>query len=621
MSPEAWVEAGELTWLDWHLARTLMRLAGEGAESIQWAIALLSRAVREGDVCLDLARLEEKLARWEVEHPLPVSADQIVHDVGKSLLVGGGSPVTPLVFDSKGRLYLRRYWVYERRVLEDLQQRAGRIANEASAPLLRPLVERVFPNRSPFPGDEPDWQLAAALVALRRHLCVITGGPGTGKTYLVGRILAVLNELVLRQGRPPLRVALTAPTGKAAARLAQAIGEACGQLGNWVSEEAKDRLPRESFTIHRLLQPVGTSETSFRFRKDNPLLVDVVVVDECSMVDLALFAHLLAALPAHARLILLGDEHQLASVEAGAVLGDICKRGDPLRFSPEQRQWLVEASGGRLANLPAGDDRARPLADCIVRLVRSYRHSESGGIGQLARAINAGDGKQAWQLLREDPTGSVGLAPPEKDRELSPDLCAEVTKGFSAYLGATDPQQRVREFGQYRVLCPHRHGPAGVSFLNGQIEAALAAAGRVRPTQPWYPGRPVLVLENDYRLRLFNGDLGIVTEDDRDGQRVVEVVFLTPEGEVRRLPPSRLPRHQTAFAMTIHKSQGSEFEVVSVVLPVRESALLTRELLYTAVTRAKRRVVVHAEEEVFCRAVARRFERSSGLRDGLWGEA
>lgn len=615
MTLEELVQREELTWLDLHLARTLARLAGERQESVQYAIALLSRAVREGDVCLDLANLEDKLARWEFEEPRPWPAEAIADSVANSALVGDGRVPTPLVLDSKGRLYLRRYWTYEHRVVRDLQQRASQVASDVTAAQVRPIAERLFPEQ---PASQPDWQLVATLVAVRRRLCVITGGPGTGKTYTAARILALLNELALRQGRELPRVALTAPTGKAAARLAQAIGEARGKLRQAIGRQAEDGLPRESFTIHRLLQPIGDSDTSFRFCADNPLLVDVVVVDECSMVDLALFAHLLSAMPPHARLILLGDEHQLASVEAGAVLGDICNRGAPRRFSKEQRQWLIEASGNRLDRLPEGSDRAVGLADCIVRLVHSHRYKEDGGIGQLAKAIQAGNAAEAWRVLQKDRSGALGLAPAAQQGEISRELREAVQRGFRPYLGACCAEARLREFEKYRVLCPHRHGPAGVSFLNRQIEATLAAAQLLQPTGQWYPQRPVLILKNHYPLRLFNGDLGTVVEQHRDGQRSWEVAFLTPEAAVRCIAAARLPHHQTAFAMTIHKSQGSEFEEVDVVLPAKDSPLLTRELLYTAITRAKERVVVHTEEKIFRLAVERQIQRSSGLRDGLW---
>ncbi len=618
MTLEAWVESGNLSWLDLHLSRALTTLGRVEGEEAQLVVALLSSAVRGGHVCLDLAHPAATLQRLGFDLSLDPRVNRGFAALRASELVSDGSEHTPLVLDFARRLYLRRYWEYEQFVLRALRERASQVEEAATPDTLRPLIERLFPPDQGAKG-EPDWQMAAALIASRRRFCVITGGPGTGKTYTAARVLALLLEVAKERGQPAPRIALAAPTGKAAARLAQTIGEARDHLASAVSMETCSRLPAEASTIHRLLRPIGGSDARFVFCADHPLLADVVVVDECSMVDLALFAHLLAAVPPHARLILLGDEHQLASVEAGAVLGDICDRGRERGYSAEQAAWLERASGGRLAGVPLGSSANTPLADCIVRLKRNYRFRGEGGIGALARAINRGDSEEAWRLLEKAGAGdAIGLAPPAREREIRSELREAVRKGFAPYLRKRDPGERLEQFEQYRVLCPHRHGPAGVSFLNRQIEACLARANLIRPYAAWYDGRPVLVTENSYALRLFNGDIGVVTERSGEG-RGPQVAFRTASGELRFVPPIWLPAHQTAFAMTIHKSQGSEFECVDVVLPQQPGPLLTRELLYTAITRAKQRVVLHSNREVFVTAVRQRVERSSGLRDGLWG--
>jgi exodeoxyribonuclease V alpha subunit len=608
---------GTLSWFDVHLSRTLARVGGEPRESVQLLVALLSAAVRNGHVCLDLHALPAQLVQAGLD-PETVALAQAGRDqISGSRLAGSGGASTPLVLDAKGRLYLRRYWEYEQRVVDDLLARAANPV-EIEPRAVAPIAAALFPDRSGQAG-EPNWQLAAALVACRQRLCVITGGPGTGKTYSVARILALLAELALQQGKAPPRVLLAAPTGKAASRLAQAIGEASATLTG-ISQQARAQLPAVASTIHRLLRPVAGSPTRFRFGPDQPFPADVVVIDECSMVDLALFSHLLAAIPAQARLILLGDEHQLASVEAGAVLGDLCDRGAPHGYSERQVRWLAEASGWRLARLPIQQSATSPLADSIVRLTYSHRFKPDSGIGALARAINQGNAEEAWKLLCAAGAGeAIGLAPPARARQIRAELRNAVVRGFQPYLQADDPAVRLNAFASYRVLCPHRHGPAGVSFLNRQIEASLAAAQLLDPYGPWYDQRPVLVTENNYTFGLFNGDLGIVCRTaETSGPGSVTVAFLTPEGTVRYVSPWRLPAHETAFAMTVHKSQGSEFDEIDVVLPAEPTPLLTRELLYTAVTRAKKRVVVHTNQTVLATATERRIERSSGLRDGLW---
>jgi exodeoxyribonuclease V alpha subunit len=447
-------------------------------------------------------------------------------------------------------------------------------------------------------------------VAALKRFTVISGGPGTGKTTTVVRILALL----LEQAAAPLRIALAAPTGKAAARMQEAIRASRETLP--VDPGVRDAIPVEATTIHRLLG-VRPGSVTFRRDRDDPLPVDVLVVDEASMVDLALMAKLVRAVPRAARLILLGDKEQLASVEAGAVLGDIC--GDSPGFSPGFGRRVVEATGQDLADLAgaAPHDEGPRIRDAVVQLTRSYRFGRDSGIGRLARLVNQGDGPGALDLLMGGACADIAWRSLESPRDLPPRL-AEVAAPLGAHLVARTPEAALAALDRFRVLSAHRVGPYGVDALNEQIAACLEARGALHSRNLWYHGRPVLVTANDYNLQLFNGDLGITLRDAAaDG--TLRVFFRAADGRPRGLPPARLPEHETAFAATVHKSQGSEAEEIVLILPGQASPVMTRELVYTAVTRARTRVELWGTRAVLEAALGRRLARSSGLRDALWG--
>jgi exodeoxyribonuclease V alpha subunit len=507
-----------------------------------------------------------------------------------SPVAGAGGP---LVLDAAGRLYLRRYFELEQSLATNLRARAA-VELPVDETRLRGDVARLFPPRA-----EPDWQRVAAVTAVVRGLCVVSGGPGTGKTTMVVRVLALLAG----QSSRPLRAGLVAPTGKAAARLQEAIRSARATLA--IDDALRARIPDATSTIHRLLGARRDS-TAFRYGPENPLPLDLVVVDEASMVDLALMARLVAALPAEARLVLLGDRDQLASVEAGAVLGDVC--GPAPGFSAAGRARI--ASLAEVA-LPAGRPNASRLADCVVLLVESHRFGGASGIGRLAAAVNEGATERVAALLDDPTVPDVTRAEGDTD-----ELVAAALAGHAAYrelvVGGAEPAALFEAFRSFRMLCAHRRGPRGAETLNARITEALD------PRADWYPGRPVLVTQNDHALRLFNGDVGIALPDAEAGGRL-RVVFEGEAGRLRRIPPLRLPPHETTYAMTIHKSQGSEFDRVLIVLPPDDSRLLTRELLYTGITRARSAVAIWGDDLVLGAAVERRLTRSSGLRDSLWG--
>jgi exodeoxyribonuclease V alpha subunit len=403
------------------------------------------------------------------------------------------------------------------------------------------------------------------------------------------RLLALLVEDRQATGAPPLRATLLAPTGKAAARLAESIRERVSSLP--CSDSVRHAIPIATSTIHRALGWRKDHPTRFRHDERHPLQTDVVVVDEASMVDLALLSKLLAATPKHARMVLLGDEDQLASVEVGAILGDIC-------------------------NAPARSQNSNaPIAQCIFRLEKSHRFGAESGIGALAHAIQAEDADAALSILNDPARSDVRLVSGGPGLGLDRSLRDEVLTHYRAYLEAESPNERAVAFGRFRVLCAHAAGPRGVSAVNQEVERTLARAGLLSPKDAWYPGRPIMVRENDYSLDLYNGDIGFIMKAENGDLRAH---FVSGDGSVRSLSPGRLPQHDTVFGMTIHKSQGSEMDHVSVVLPDQVSLVISRELLYTAVTRARHHVTVYARPEVLRAAVERRIQRASGLTDRLW---
>lgn len=617
---------GLLADIDVYFARFIRRLAGytvletavlseeveQVAASLELAAALASRATSQGGSC---ANLRQWAGRWqsaaiESTAMIPPPIDQWLDDLRSSTVVGRPGERHPLILDRRGRLYLYRYWNYERQLADELLQRAGADLADVDEARLRADLDRLFPRPSFLRG--PDWQKVAAAVAALKRLCVISGGPGTGKTSTVLRILALL---AAPAGERPLRVALAAPTGKAAARLQESIRAAKPTLA--LAPEQAAQIPEEAFTLHRLLGGRSDS-TVFRYQQDNPLALDVLVVDEVSMVGLALMAKTVDALPPNARLILLGDKDQLASVEAGSVLGEICAGAG--RFSPAFRERLALLTG---ESLPDGRETLSPLTDAVVLLRHSFRFDASSGIGALARAVNRSRAAEATALLNDTGYADIAWYPLADPNTWPERLGQPIAAGFSPYLRAVADGHALTSvfthFNRFRVLGTLRNGPFGVGVLNRLCETILDARGLIDSRQSWYPGRPIMITRNDYNLRLFNGDIGITLPDQKDPERV-KVYFLGGDGALRGFAPARLPEHETVYAMTVHKSQGSEFDHVLVVTPNEPSPVLSRELIYTALTRARRQASFYTVPEVFTAAVERRLRRSSGLRDRLWLE-
>lgn len=563
----------------------------------------LSLATQSGHVCTPLA----ELAAWLPDRSPAELAPCLL--ASRMVAATGDAQPRPLFLDGDGRLYLYRHFAYERRLAANLRRRAAPRSTMPSD-ALRPLLDTLFADNARRLGPRADWQKLAAALAWRGRLTIISGGPGSGKTTTVVALLACLLA-----ENAELRVALAAPTGKAAARLLEALRRRAGEL----PDELQARLPRESHTLHRLLG-VTPEAGRFRHHAGNPLPVDVLVVDEASMLDLALACRLCEAVPDDARLILLGDRDQLSAVEAGAVFAEIS--ADPT-LSPDGIAELASltATPAELIRPPAAIAPS-PLRDCVVWFTESHRFASHSGIGRLAAEINAGRGSAAYDWLADGFDRSLRWLD-DDGADLAPATRQAVLDGYAHYREALarppDDAGRWRHdvfaaFDRFRVLCALRDTARGVEAINALAARPLQqASGDAHPSAgrfPWYFGRPVMVLRNDYLLQLFNGDIGICLPDD-DGEAMVW--FAGAERVLRPLPPIRVPEHDTAFAMTVHKAQGSEFASVLLLLPERSHRLLTRELLYTGVTRAAHEVSIAGSRDVLIDACARRARRNSGL--------
>jgi exodeoxyribonuclease V alpha subunit len=656
---DLWTGQGLLRHIDSALAAQLLRLDAQASPALLVAAAVLAQMEGRGHTCLPLADLCQPpvaLLGWPaaaVEGAQGLKAlwahlpatrvdwqtvlqghaqgaclrDANAPDQGQPLVLGGPADA-PL-------LYLRRYAGYERRVGQGLLQRAGEplAVHEAAA---REWLDRFF---APNPEDPraTDWQKVACAVALRARLSVITGGPGTGKTYTAARLLALL--LALHEGGSPLRVALAAPTGKAAARLKQSIDDALTRLpvpaDAGLDLNALIARMGPARTLHALLG-ARPDTRQFRHHAANPLDVDVLIVDEASMVHLEMMDALLLALPSTARLILLGDKDQLASVEAGAVLGDLCLDAAAGCYSAATAHYVQHAAGQSLAAEFVLPDSAPVLAQQIVMLRQSRRFK--GAIGQLALAVNRGDAVAARACLGGP--DNAAATPVQTLQPSSPQAVCALALGaagkpsYAEYLrllqtgragqgaevSSESHAQWVRSvlqaFERFRILCAVHQGDWGTQTLNAAVQKALADAGLLRVKGEWYEGRPVMVTRNDAQLGVFNGDVGVVLPGT-EGK--LKVWFLDGEA-LRSVSVMRLAQVDTAFVMTVHKSQGSEFEHTALVLPQGGSEVLSRELVYTGITRAREQfTLIEAEAGLLEAAICRPSLRASGLAQ-RWAE-
>lgn len=560
--------------------------------------AQVSAELGRGNVCVDLTELADLPAELIAATGVPIQ--QWTTALAQCVSVGDGREPTPLVLDDN-RLYLYRYWQYEFDVGAFLV--AARPIN-VPWQQAEPTLARLFPV-----SEAIDWQKVAVALAATQTFSVISGGPGTGKTTTVTRLLALLTEL----GGDPI-IKLVAPTGKAAARLTGSIASAISALN--CDDAIKAKIPTEASTLHRLLG-VTYRGNHFIHNRKNRLNLDILVVDEASMIDLPMMSQLIEALPDHARLILLGDKDQLSSVETGSVLGDICRSASS-GYSAQQAALLSQLTGFTV--LAGEHSQADGLGDHFCLLRKSYRFDAHSGIGFLAAAINEGHGHKIPELL-DGRFSDIELLPHVDDASYQ-QMVSLAVQGYSGYLqqvqAGAAPQAILDSFNRFQLLCALREGPFGVSGLNNAVETALTRRNLIEPDGHWYQGRPVLITRNDPNLGLYNGDIGIALKDDN---RRLKVYFDLPEKGIYAVLPSRLPAHETVYAMTIHKSQGSEFDNVLMVLGNQVSITHSRELVYTGITRAKKQLTLFSTLPVLNYASSHPTVRQSGLLNRLSGNA
>lgn len=573
-----------LSQINYHFSQFLCRIAKTDSEYLSIAAALVSYWTERGHICIDLHNFADRPLHECLDLPDPKinnphlfpSLEIWVENLRNSGVVGEPGERKPLILDDKNRLYLYRYYQYETTLLNQLIFRSQSEITGLYLSGLSQFMDKMFAKDAAH-----SLQRRAVEIAINKKLCIVSGGPGTGKTTVAAKIIAAL--IHVSESTP--KIHLTAPTGKAAQRLQESLNDVKQTLD--CPKEIISAIPGEAMTIHRLLKPKYLSPY-FRHNQDNPLPSDVVIVDEASMIDLALMSKLVMALRKESRLIILGDKDQLASVDPGAVLGDICRQ--------------TEQSS---------------LKSCMVHLSKNYRFTESSGIYKAAQAVNKGDPDTALNIFENNSLFSDIAWKDYQDFDSIKTALTEKISWQSKYLNfQNNPRQALMALNTFRILCAVRKGPFGVERLNRLIAETMSSKGLIQANRRWYHGRPIMITKNDHGIGLYNGDVGLILKDRAD-QNVLKAFFIGSDNILKKYLPARLPEHETVFAMTVHKSQGSEFDHVLLVLPEKLSKVLTRELIYTGITRTRKFIEIWGTKNSFISAVNKKISRQSGLADAL----
>lgn len=603
--------------LDSRLASFLCGLSKVSEDQLDLSaiFAHLSKRARSGDVCVILQSSKQ------LDSPIINPDDPVIHVPDriakkiKGLKITGKNvdDFTPLILEND-RLYLKRYHSYEKQLLHSIENRITNPPPDIKRDVAK-ILDDLFPLKA---KGEKDDQRTAAIISAIQNFTVITGGPGTGKTTTVVKILAFLLN-----GSSEMRIALCAPTGKAAARLQESISNAVRNLP--IPDAIKELIPTDVVTLHRLLGAIP-GKVNMRYNRNNRLPVDLLVADEASMIDLPLLTKTMEALPDAAKVILIGDHNQLASVEAGAVLGDICSAVQDTaglnQFSKELKSFISEYQQN--SGTGAIQHRVVPeISDCVVELRKNYRFGEKSGIGMLSLAIRDGDFKTAVDILKDESFPDVSMIHGEDSAGL---FRSTVVEGFGPYIRAETEKKRFDQLERFRILSPFRGGKTGVENINSYVTNLLR--NEFGPPEgdlsPWYDLRPIMIKRNDRPLGLNNGDIGFIRNDGKKAVAIFHDYESSPSNpknpaSLRAIPAERLPSHESCYVMTVHKSQGSEFDEVVLLLPEESSPILTIELIYTAVTRAKKKFLIFGTPERLKEALGKRVFRVSGLRESLHG--
>lgn len=579
------------------------------SETLKPFAFLVSKKLSEGHICIQIDDAAEELEESPFYDVTAVS-NNLSRLKEEPLVTVKDGAKQPFVLHNN-RLYLQRYFNYETQILNRIkafiesekgvtEKRIKELG--AHADFIKALFNSAHFSESSIPAENVDWQLVAAVSGVVNNFTIITGGPGTGKTTTVAKILAILYTI-----NPDLKVALAAPTGKAAVRMAESLKASALNVVEGINEKFQGFAPG---TIHRLLKYISDSPY-FRHDKDNPVNYDVVIVDESSMIDVALFAKLLDAIGPETKLILLGDKDQLASVEAGSLFGDLCKTQTGLGVLSAKRAELINSFiTDNRRQIPLDfilKESAHLLSEHVIELRRSHRFTSDKGIGKFSKAIIKNDVQALHEYVENNSDEQVLI-----DTKYDNEIFEQFVEGYVDYIKEPDIKIALQKLNQLRVLCAVREGEQGLYKLNAAIENFLRKKKLINKNLEYYENRPIIVTRNYYSLGLFNGDVGIIRPDENG---VLKAWFEDSNNELKSVLPGYVAESETVFAMTIHKSQGSEYDGVLVVLPDINIPILTRELLYTAVTRAKSKVIVQASEEVILHTAEGVVERASGIME------